>query len=88
MTIHEIGEHEGQVFIAMEYVDGQTLKELITVNRTPSTVDQSPIAPHPLPLAQVLEIAAQLASGLAAAHAGHRPPRHQAANILVDKTAG
>jgi serine/threonine-protein kinase len=62
VTVHEIGEHEGQVFIAMEYVEGQTLKELISVNRTPSTVNRTPI-----PL--VLEIAIQLASGLAAAHA-------------------
>ncbi|MCX6558164.1 MAG: protein kinase [Candidatus Aminicenantes bacterium] len=86
VTVHEIGEHEGQVFIAMEYVEGQTLKELITVNRTPSTVDQSPIAPHPLPLAQVLEIATQIAEGLAVAHAKgivHRDIKPQ--NILVDK---
>ncbi len=62
VTVYETGEHEGQVFIAMEYVEGQTLKELITVN-------QSPIAPRPLPHAQVLDIAIQLASGLAAAHA-------------------
>ena len=30
VTVYEIGEHEGQVFIAMEYVEGQTLKELIS----------------------------------------------------------
>ncbi len=86
ITVYEIGEHEGQVFIAMEYVDGQTLKELITVNRTPSTVDQSPIAPHPLPLAQVLEIATQIAEGLSVAHAKgivHRDIKPQ--NILVDR---
>ncbi|MBN2344942.1 MAG: protein kinase, partial [Candidatus Aminicenantes bacterium] len=31
VTVYEIGEHERQVFIAMEYVAGQTLKELIAV---------------------------------------------------------
>ena len=79
VTVHEIGEHEGQVFIAMEYVEGRTLKELISG-------DLSPITHHPLPITQVIEIASQIASGLAAAHAKgivHRDVKPQ--NILVDR---
>ncbi len=54
-TIHEIGEHEGQRFIAMELLEGETLKQRI--------------GGRPLPVDQLLEFTAQIADALGAAHA-------------------
>jgi len=53
-TIYDIGENEGEYFIAMEVLEGQTLRERISGK--------------PLPLGLLLELGVQVADGLEAAH--------------------
>jgi tetratricopeptide (TPR) repeat protein/predicted Ser/Thr protein kinase len=53
-TIYEIGEEDNQVFIAMEFMEGATLKYHI--------------ANKPLPLEEVLEWGSEIAEALSAAH--------------------
>jgi non-specific serine/threonine protein kinase len=54
-TIYDIDEHEGQHFIAMELLEGQTLRQRI--------------AGKPLDVDEILTVALQVADGLEAAHA-------------------
>jgi len=54
-AIYEFGEYEGQPFIVMQLLEGQTLRERISVGA-------------PLPLNQTLDLAVQVANGLDAAH--------------------
>jgi serine/threonine protein kinase len=55
LTIYEVGQFDDVHFIATEYIDGQTIRELIQRGN--------------LSLGEVFDIAIQFVSGLAAAHA-------------------
>ncbi|NIM18695.1 MAG: protein kinase [Candidatus Latescibacteria bacterium] len=54
-TIHEIHEADGHIFIVMEYIEGESLAEKIASG-------------GPLPIEEALDIAVQVARGLAKAH--------------------
>jgi serine/threonine protein kinase len=75
--IYEFGEHEGQPFLVMQLLEGQTLREWIAA--------AGPGKP-PLELSKLLDLAVQIADGLDAAHQKgiiHRDIKP--ANILVTR---
>jgi formylglycine-generating enzyme required for sulfatase activity/predicted esterase len=53
-VVHDLGEHEGKPFIAMERMKGESLKEAL--------------ARGPMPFEQVVKLGLQIADGLEAAH--------------------
>jgi len=74
-TIYEVGEDEERLFLAMEYIDGQTLRALMHLD--------------PPDIPRTLEIATEVAAALAAAHrAGlvHRDLKPD--NVMIERGSG
>ncbi len=55
ITIHDLGEHDGQPYLAMEFLTGEDLQRRLS-------------RPEPMSLARKLEIAADICDGLSYAH--------------------
>ncbi|MEM9457023.1 MAG: serine/threonine-protein kinase [Myxococcota bacterium] len=72
VTVHEVGEFEGQLFVAMELVTGRTLREWVKQQPRPTW-------------RQCVETYCQAGSGLAAAHAAGLVHRDfKPGNAMVD----
>jgi serine/threonine protein kinase len=65
-TIHDVEEHAGQLFLVMELLEGQTLRELISAATSKSTPQGN--GQVGLQLKTLIDIAIQTAEGLDAAH--------------------
>ncbi|HYX21240.1 MAG TPA: WD40 repeat domain-containing serine/threonine protein kinase [Thermoanaerobaculia bacterium] len=73
LTIYDIGEADGALYIAMELVEGKTVRELLASG-------------EPLPTRRFLDLAVQIAEGLAKAHGAgivHRDLKPE--NLMVSK---
>jgi eukaryotic-like serine/threonine-protein kinase len=71
---HDIGEHEGKLFLTMELIEGESLEHRLE-------------RAEPLSLAEALDIVAAVARGLSAAHeAGIVHRDLKPANVLIEAT--
>ncbi len=73
LTVYDIGEDDGTTYIAMELVEGKTLRELLASD-------------EPVAMKKVLDVAVQTAEGLAKAHGAgivHRDLKPE--NVMVSK---
>src|SRR5262249_29845885 len=73
LTVYDVGESEGTTYMAMELVEGKTLRELVASGEA-------------LPAKKLLEIAVQIAEGLAKAHSAgivHRDLKPE--NLMISK---
>ena len=76
VTVYDVGEHEGQPFIAMEYINGETLGEMIQ-RRAPTSVSRK------------LTLMEELCEGLAYAHnAGLVHRDIKPANLMITTDGG
>ncbi len=71
VTVYDAGEQDGIFYIAMEYIEGVTLHQMLTERRV-------------LPVEQMIEIARNVCAGLDYAHARHIVHRDiKPANIMI-----
>ena len=75
VTVHEVGTHSGAVFVAMEFVEGATLREWLRQTRRS--------------VSEILSVMLDAASGLAAAHdAGIIHRDFKPDNVMVPASGG